>query len=71
MQNNIARFLNIIISFILKYALICIMQNKKFQAKLLYDSLYNICSNILTSSTSVCYLQHRITKYFARLGKDW
>lgn len=53
MQSSIARFLNIVVSFVMDYAVVCTILNKKFQAKLLYDSLYNICSNILTSSTSV------------------
>jgi hypothetical protein len=37
MQTGIARFLNIVVSFLIDYAVVCTILNKKFQAKLLYD----------------------------------
>lgn len=53
LQDNITRFLNITMAFAIKYAIISAIQNKHNQAKQVYEALYQICSNILTSTTSV------------------
>jgi glutathionylspermidine synthase len=63
LQNSITRFLNIIISFTLKSAVICMIQNKTCQAKSIYEALYCICSSVLTSTTSVSHTRFRIIKY--------
>lgn len=53
LQDNITRFLNITIAFSLKYAIISVIQNKPNQAKQTYEALYEICSSVLASTTSV------------------
>lgn len=71
LQDNITRFLNITIAFSIKYAIISAIQNKHNQAKQVYEALYEICSSILTSTTSVPVLLFRIIRYWGKLGKGY
>lgn len=63
LQNNITRFLIVIISFIYKFALVSVIQNKQSQARQLFGFLYSICSQIRDSSTSVIFYQSRTIRY--------
>ena len=63
LQNSITRFLIVIISFIYKFALVSVIQNKQSQAKQLFEFLYSICSQIRDSATSVRFYLSRTIKY--------